>query len=94
MPRIRQNAEWDTMKDFLSELNAQRGRFGYSTQKAFGDAIGVCQATAGHYLKKPSIIPLSVLRAIVQAVKPNPDVVLRALGYTTQDIKKLVKEYT
>lgn len=29
MPRIRQNAERDTMKDFLSELNAQRGRFGY-----------------------------------------------------------------
>ena len=94
MPRIRQNAEWDTMKDFLSELNAQRGRFGYSTQKAFGDAIGVCQAPAGNYLRRPQSLPFCALRSMVKTLRPNPEVVLRALGYTTQDIKKLVKEYT
>lgn len=94
MSRLRQNAEGDTLADFLAEVNAQRGRFGYSTQKAFGEAIGVCQATTGNYLRNPASIPFCALRAMVRTLKPNPDIVLRALGYTTQDIKKLAKEYT
>ena len=54
MPRIRQYAERDAMSDFVSELNAQRARFGYSTQRTFGPAIGVCQVTAGNYMRHQS----------------------------------------
>ena len=94
MPRLRQNAERDAMADFMGELNAQRARFGYDTQRSLAPVIGVCQATAGNYIRNPETIPFGVLRAIVKAVKPDPGILLKALGYTTQDIKKLAKEYS
>lgn len=94
MPRIRQNADRDVMADFVAELNAQRARFGYDTQRTLGPAIGVCQATAGNYMRNPKTIPFGVLRDIVTVLKPDPVIVLKAMGYSTQDIKKLAKEYT
>lgn len=56
MPRIRQNAERDAIRDFQSEVNAQCGRYGYKSQKSLGDALGVCQSTAGNYLRNPDCI--------------------------------------
>lgn len=94
MPRIRQYAERDAMKDFVGEINAQRARLGFGTQRTFGPAIGVCQVTAGNYMRNPDTIPFGVLRAIVKAIRPDPGILLKALGYTTQDIKKLAKEYS
>ena len=94
MPRIRQYADRDAMDDFIGELNAQRARFGYDTQRSLAPVLGVCQATAGNYIRNPETIPFCVLRAIVKAVKPDPGILLKALGYTTQDIKKLAKEYS
>ena len=94
MPRLRQNAERDAMADFMGELHAQRARFGYGTQRSLAPVLGVCQATAGNYIRNPETIPFGVLRAIVKAVKPDPGILLKALGYTTQDIKKLAKEYS
>ena len=94
MPRLRQNADRDTMKDFIGEINAQRARFGYDTQRSLAPVLGVCQATAGNYIRNPETIPFGVLRTIVKAVKPDPGILLKALGYTTQDIKKLAKEYS
>lgn len=70
MPRIRQYADRDAMADFMGELNAQRARFGYDTQRSLAPVIGVCQATAGNYIRNPETIPFGVLRAIVKAVKP------------------------
>lgn len=93
MPRIRQYAERDAMADFVAELNAQRARFGYNTQRTLGHAIGVCQATAGNYMRNPLTIPFGVLHKIVKLVKPDPAILLKALGYSAQDIKKLAKEY-
>ena len=94
MPRIRQYAERDAMKDFVGEINAQRARFGYDTQRSLAPVIGVCQVTAGNYMRNPDTIPFGVLRAIVKAIRPDPGILLKALGYTTQDIKKLAKEYS
>ena len=93
MPRIRQYAERDAMKDFLGEINAQRARFGYNTCEEFGKAIGVCTKSARNYLNDPDRIRFDSLRAIVKTIKPNPGIVLKALGYSTQDIKKLAREY-
>lgn len=89
MPRIRQYAERDAMKDFIAEVNAQCGRFGYKSQKALGEALGVCQATAGNYLRKPESIPFGALRALVKLLHPDPVLLLKALGYTSKDIQKL-----
>ena len=86
MPRLRQNADRDTMGDFISEVNAQRGRFGLTSQRVFGESLGIAQSTAGKYLKEPEAMPLGVLRSLVKTLKPNPIVVLKALGYTTKEI--------
>lgn len=94
MPRIRQYADRDAMKDFLCEINAQRARFGYNTCEEFGKAIGVCTKSAWNYLNEPDRIRFDSLRAIVKAIRPDPSILLKALGYTTQDIKKLAKEYS
>ena len=93
MPRIKQYEERYAMDDFMAEVNAQRARYGYDTQEKLGPVIGVCQSTAGNYMRDPMKIPFGVLRLLVKAVKPDPGVLLKALGYTTQDIKKLAKEY-
>lgn len=89
MPRLRQNADRDSMRDFVSEINAQRGRFGLTSQRVFGKSIGIAQSTAGKYLKDPEAMPLSVLRSLVKTLKPDPIVLLKALGYTTKEIASL-----
>lgn len=89
MPRIRQYAERDAMKDFLAEINAQCGRYGYKSQKTLGNALGVCQSTAGNYLNNPDRIQFSTLRDMVKLLHLDPVVVLKALGYTSQQIKKM-----
>lgn len=89
MSRLRQNSDRDTMRDFVSEINAQRGRFGLTSQRVFGKSIGIAQSTAGKYLKDPEAMPLGVLRLLVKTLKPNPIVLLKALGYTTKDIASL-----
>lgn len=38
MPRLRQNADRDAMKDFIGEINAQRARNGYDSCERFGKA--------------------------------------------------------
>lgn len=92
MPRIRQNAERDAMADFMGELNAQRARFGYDTQRSLAPVLGVCQATAGNYIRNPETIPFGVLRKLVKVLKPDPVLLLKALGYTTKDIQKIKGE--
>ena len=89
MPRLRQNAERDAMADFMGELNAQRARFGYDTQRSLAPVIGVCQATAGNYIPNPENIPFGVLRKLVKVLKPDPVLLLKAMGYTTTDIQKI-----
>lgn len=88
MPRIRQNAERDAIRDFQSEVNAQCGWYGYKSQKSLGNALGVCQATAGNYLKNPDCIQFGTLRAMVKLLRLDPMVILKALGYSPKEIQK------
>lgn len=91
MPRIRQYEERDSIKDFQAEINAQCGRYGYTSQKSLGTALGVCQATAGNYLRNPNTIQLGTLRIMVKVLRLNPAVILKALGYSIRDIQKLYR---
>lgn len=88
MPRIRQNAERDALKDLVGEINAQCSRYGFRTQEALGKGIGVCQGTAGGYLHSPERIPLNKLRALVQLLRLDPIIVLKAVGYSSSEIRK------
>lgn len=89
MQRLRQNADRDAMADFMGELDAQRARFGYDTQRSLAPVLGVCQATAGNYIRNPETIPFGVLRKLVKVLKPDPVLFLKAMGYTTTDIQKI-----
>lgn len=89
MPRIRQKVDEYAMNDFIAEVNAQCARYGYKSQKSLGNALGVCQATAGNYLKNPESIQLGTLRAMVKLLQLDPVVILKALGYTNKEIRQL-----
>jgi hypothetical protein len=88
MPRIRQKADEYSMRDLIAEINAQCGRYGYRSQRALGEALGVCQATAGNYLRNPESIQLGTLRAMVKLLRLDPVIVLRVLGYSSKEIKR------
>ena len=89
MARLRQNEEKDTMKDFVAEINAQCGRYGYKTQASLAKVLDVCQPTVGNYLRSPETIPLGTLRKIVKQLKLDPVVLLRMLGYSTKQIQSI-----
>lgn len=93
MPRIRQYADRDALKDFISEINAQCARLDMSTND-LGAILGITGRTVLNHRNDPDKIQIGMLREMVKTLKLNPDIVLRALGYTTKDIKKLAKEYT
>lgn len=89
MPRIRQYADRDALKDLRGEIEAQGCRFGYKSQRLLADPLGVSQCTVGNWLRNPDVISLGDLRTMVRKLKLDPVIVLKALGYTSQDIKKI-----
>ena len=93
MPRIRQKQDEYAINDLICEINAQRARIGLNSCDSFGTAIGVCGKSAWNYLKKPDDMRFGVLRAIVQTIKPNPEILLKALGYSNKDIKNMAKTF-
>lgn len=92
MAKFEHVAEQDSINEFVAEVNAQCWRYGYKTQESLGNAIGVSQVTAGKYLRDPAQMAFSTLRKLVKAVKPDPILLLKAVGYTAGDIKKIIKE--
>lgn len=91
MPRIRQNEDVYAMKDFIDEINAQCGRYGYKSQRALGEAVGVCQATARSYLLDPCNMPLGILRKMIKQLRLDPVVVLRMLGYSGREVRNALE---
>ena len=89
MARLRQNEEKDTMKDFVAEINAQCGRYGYKTQASLAKVLDVCQPTVGNYLRSPETIPLGTLRKIVKQLRIDPVVLLRMFGYSAKQIQSI-----
>lgn len=82
-------AEAKDTEAFLQEINAQCWRFGYKTQESLGNALGISQVTAGKYLRDPSDMKFTVLRKLIRTLRPDPIVVLKALGYSDKEIQKI-----
>ena len=93
MAKIQKTIEKEAIDALRGELNAQRWRYGYTSFRSFGDALGIAMDTANNYIKRPETIRIGTLRDMVRILKPNPMIVLSAVGYTTRDIKKFAKEY-
>lgn len=93
MPRIRQYAERDAANDFRAEIKAQCARHGLDTLEDIGKSLGFSPGTAGNYLRDPFGIRVGTLRTMVKVLKLDPGVILKTLGYSAQDIRKIAKEY-
>lgn len=94
MPRIRQNADRDAMNDFLADVKGQMARHGFTSQKALGKALGLAQGTVCNYLASPGSIRMGVLKDMCKQLKLDPITILRALGFSSKDIKKsYMKEF-
>ena len=89
MSRIRQDADKAAAEEFLAEINAQCWRYGYKTQSALGDALGISQVTAGKYLRDPADMKFGTLRKLIRTLRPDPVIVLKALGYSDREIQKI-----
>lgn len=92
MPRLRQLADTYAKKDFVAELDAQSARYGLKTNMEIGKVLQVSGPTVGNYREDPSKIKLETMQLAVKNLKLDMGVVLRYLGYTSQDIKQFVKE--
>lgn len=92
MAKTPMTIEKEAVDALRGELNAQRWRYGYTSYKSFGDALGIAMDTANNYMKQPDNIRIGTLRKIVKLLKPDPMIVLAAVGYTSRDIKNLAKE--
>lgn len=89
MARREYTSEKDAIQEFLAEINAQCWRFGCKTQAALGDALGISQVTAGKYLRDPTDMRFATLRKLIRTLRPDPIIVLKALGYSDRDIEKI-----
>lgn len=93
MPKLRQNEEQDTMKTFTKEIRKQGIEYGIETQEDLGNLLNIAQSTAGSYLQDPGRIRLKTLRDMVKKLRLDPFMMLKVLGYSKQDIRKVAKEY-
>ena len=92
MPRIRQNMSVYVVNDFKEEVRVRLARLDMK-QGDLAEDSGIPRSTLSKRLNDPDSITVSQLRGIVSAIKPDAGIVLKLLGYTTQDIKK-IKEGT
>lgn len=76
------------IEEFLDEVNAQCWRYGYKSQAALGAELGVSQVTAGKYLRDPDDMTFATIRRLVKVLKPNPFLLLLALGYTSKELEQ------
>lgn len=93
MAKTPKTLEREAIEALRGELNAQRWRYGYTSFKSLGDALGIAMDTANNYIKRPEQIRIGTLRDMVRLLKPDPMIILAAVGYTARDIKKFAKEY-
>lgn len=93
MAKTQKTVEQEAIDALRGELNAQRWRYGYTSFRSLGDALGIAMDTANNYIKRPETIRLGTLRDMVRLLKPNPAVILSAAGYPEREIRKFAKEY-
>ena len=94
MPRIRQYAERDAEKDFLREIWAGQGSADLMNNRSLSDACGIPYQTLLRRIRNPEDFTLGEIRKLFKVLPMRPAVLLAFIGYTTQDIKKLAKEYS
>lgn len=91
MPKIRQYADRDALRELRGEIEAQGCRMGFKSQRALAEPLGVSQGTVSNWLRDLDAVSIGAMRVMVKQLKLDPAVVLKALGYTNKDIKEKFK---
>ncbi|MBR2048310.1 MAG: hypothetical protein IJ960_06895 [Oscillospiraceae bacterium] len=89
MPRIRQYAQQYADEDFRKAVFHGLVNQGLRHEKDLADLSGIPTATVNRKMKDPSSFTVSQLRLVITAAGLEPADVLRFLGYTTKQIKKM-----
>lgn len=75
-------------KNFQTEVRIQRARLDMA-QRELADQIGVVPSVMSNLLANPDKIGVGRLRHIIKVLDLDPVVILRLLGYTDKDMRKL-----
>lgn len=94
MPRIRQYAERYAAEDFWKEIDRCCPLAGIQSgnASALGERIDEGRQNLRNYRKGKTEMRVSVLRKLVTALRPNPAVILKTLGYSEKEIRAFARE--
>lgn len=81
-------------EEFIKEIDSRCVWVGIKNNEALGEAVGVSHGTVSNFKRDPGRIRVEVLQKLVKKLKLDPGIVLRFLGYSTQDIRDFAKAHT
>ena len=89
MPKLRKPPETPAAAkaDFVREVRVRRAHCDM-TQKQLAEEVGVVPSVMSNLLSDPDKINIGRLRTIVQTLGPNPEILLKVIGYTAKDISR------
>ena len=90
MPRLKIKANEYAIADFRKELfRCLADRYENVTVRALALELGVCQATLNTKIRnKTDQMDIGELQMIVPLLKPDPEVILKLVGYTCKEIAR------
>lgn len=90
MPRLKQKMSQYNESDFRQELYQRlASRYEKVSVRALAEEAGISQSSLNTHLRhNVKNLDVGVLQKIIPLLKPDPTVVLKLLGYTSDDIRK------
>lgn len=93
MPQIKVYEEKYAREAFWKEVDGKGAMQGLKSNAAIGAAIGITGQCVGKYRRDTfGRMQLKTMQSIVKVLKPDPEVILRLLGYSDKEINKFAKE--
>ncbi len=91
MPRVRQKQAEYLLGDFVKDVQC-RIYLSDEYRPEIARKLGVSEKTLYNYLHRPEIMKLSFLRGLIVTLKPPPELTLKMLGYSKEEIRELARE--
>lgn len=89
MSRPRLPPEENAADKFRREIRIKQGYYDLMTQRELATSADIPQSTLCKRLASPDDFTVAELRKLVDAIEPDPLVVLSLLGYPSKIIKRL-----
>ena len=93
MGRTKESYESDAIEAFQRNLLEKYAGRSCSTAEKLGDAIGVNKDTARKFKADPMAMRVKTLAILVKTFKPDPFLLLEAVGYSKAEITKRCKQH-